>query len=451
MSEEWNELQASVEAGTLDVTIFSHPQGCRSYVISDRETGEALTLDVHLDFTDAVAGHIETSGLKLKYIVDTHTHADHPSGAGALAAKISAERVAHEKAGHTGVTNNPADGAKLTLGSSEITVRHAPGHTPDHMILVTDAAVFTGDSLFIGAVARTDFLGGDAGMLFDTLHETIMKLPDETMVLPGHDYQGKTQSTIGEERAGNPWLRLTDRDDFVRQLTANPPPRPANMDDLLRLNREGVDIPAKISAADAAKQVSAGGAVSVIDVRTGMEFETEHVEGSRHIPVDQVKSRAQEVMAVAAPRMIMCQSGRRAEQAAETLSAMGIGGLSVIEGGMNAFSPAGGDTVKGKQHMSLERQVRIIAGFIVVLGCALAWYVNPYCILISAFVGCGLMFAGITGTCGMALVLAKMPWNRVSTSSAGSAGGTCAASAPSACQASPPSACQAAPPETEEK
>src|SRR5690606_19277181 len=129
-----------------------------------------------------------------------------------------------------------------------VTVMHAPGHTPDHIVLRTDAAVFAGDTLLIGAVARTDFIGGDAGQLFDSLRRVFDGLPDETIVFPGHDYAGRSTTTIGVERSTNPWLQMKDRADFVAQLTANKPPRPANMDGLLRLNREGVAIPASVSA-----------------------------------------------------------------------------------------------------------------------------------------------------------------------------------------------------------
>jgi glyoxylase-like metal-dependent hydrolase (beta-lactamase superfamily II) len=108
-----------------------------------------------------------------------------------------------------------------------VTVRHAPGHTPDHLVLLSDGALFSGDTLLIGSVARTDFLGGDAGQLFDSLHRVTDDLPDETVVYPGHDYQGRTQTTLAEERTSNPWLGM-QREEFVRQLTANPPPQPAS-------------------------------------------------------------------------------------------------------------------------------------------------------------------------------------------------------------------------------
>jgi glyoxylase-like metal-dependent hydrolase (beta-lactamase superfamily II)/rhodanese-related sulfurtransferase len=431
----------------LDVVPFAHPQGCRGYLLADTASKEALALDVHLDSVHDTAERIKAEGWTLRTVVDTHTHADHPSGAGELAALFDATRVAHEKANHAGVTLNPKDGEEIKLGETVVTVRHAPGHTPDHMALVADGALFSGDSLFIGGVARTDFLGGDAGLLFDSVHKLLADLPETAVLFPGHDYEGRIQSTLADENAGNPWLQISDRAAFVQNLTANPPPRPANMDDLLRLNREGVDIPASIAAAEAIQQVSAGGAVSVIDVRTGAEYDGEHIPGVRLIPLDQIQARIDEVRAVAAPRLMMCRTGSRAAAARDALLKHHLSGMTVVDGGMVAYIEAGGDTVKGKGVISLERQVRIAAGSLVVLGVLLGAFVHPAFLILSGFVGCGLVFAGVTDTCGMGMMLSKMPWNQSKSSDgASSAGGTCAASLPGACAAAAPGQAETTPP-----
>ena len=440
------------EINGLQIVPFAHPQGCRGYLLADPVSKEALALDVHLDLVHDMAGRVTSEGWKLLYVVDTHTHADHPSGAGAFAALFGCVRIAHEKAHHAGVSLHPKDGETIQLGKLGITVRHAPGHTPDHMVLLSEGALFSGDSLFIGSVARTDFLGGDAGLLFDSLHTLTDSLPAETVLFPGHDYQGRTESTLGKERSENPWLRISDRGEFVRALTANPPPRPANMDDLLRLNREGVHIPATVSAAEAVRLVAAGGAASVIDVRTGAEFAGEHIPGSRHIPVDQIGGRASDVRAVPAPRLLLCRSGNRANLARKTLENEHVEGLTVIEGGLGAYVAAGGVTVKGKSVISLERQVRIAAGCLVLLGVLLGVLVSQAFLILSGFVGAGLVFAGVTDWCGMGMLLAKMPWNRAGAAdSAPAAGGTCSASQPGSCAASQPGSCAASTPPAAKK
>ncbi|MEI6211551.1 MAG: MBL fold metallo-hydrolase [bacterium] len=427
---------------SLLVVPFPHPQGCRGYLLADSASKEALALDVHLDLVDDMADQVKAEGWKLRYVVDTHTHADHPSGAGELAARFNSTRMTHEKALHAGVTAHPGDGEKIALGKLDITVRYAPGHTPDHLVLVADGALFSGDSLFIGGVARTDFLGGDAGQLFDSIHAMLTDLPGETVLFPGHDYQSRIESTLGQEKNANPWVQISDRAEFVQKLTANPPPRPANMDDLLRLNREGVHIPATMTAAEVVRRVAAGGAASVIDVRTGAEFESEHIPGSRLISLDQLEMRADQVRATAAPRLLLCRSGNRAGMARKTLEKLRVAGLCVIEGGLAAYVAAGGVTVKGRAIISLERQVRIAAGSLALLGVLLGAFVHPSFLILSGFVASGLIFAGLTDWCGMGILLSKMPWNQAcaSTGETPAGGGCCAAGPPAACAASAPPA-----------
>lgn len=433
--------------GSLRVVPFAHPQGCCGYLLADSASKEALALDPHLDLVHDMAERVKAEGWTLRCVVDTHTHADHPSGAGALAGLFNAVRRAHEKAGHAGVDAPLKDGDKIRLGQLEITARHAPGHTPDHLVLVADGALFSGDSLFIGGVARTDFLGGDAGQLFDTLHALLAALPGGTVLFPGHDYNKHDESTLEQEKRANPWLQIASRDEFVSKLTANPPPRPANMDVLLRLNREGVNIPATITAQDAARFVEAGGAYSVIDVRTGAEYAGEHIPGAHLVPVDQIEARLDEVRAVPAPRLLLCRSGGRAGMAKQALEKHHIAGLSVVEGGITAYAAAGGKTVKGKSVISLERQVRIGAGSLVLLGVLAGAFLHPAFLILSGFVGAGLIFAGVTDWCGMGLLLAKMPWNQVSAAGDAAAhGGTCAASLPGSCAANPPGSCAAGAP-----
>lgn len=434
---------ADSSIGALTVLPLLHPQGCRTYVLADPASRQAMAIDVHLDFVDAVAELVKQHGWSLPYVVDTHTHADHPSGSAALAERCSSTRIAHAKSQHRGVSRHPADGDTLHLGDVAVTVRHAPGHTPDHIVLLAEGAVFAGDTLLIGGVARTDFLGGDAGELFDSLHRVLDDLPDETIVFPGHDYQGRLRTTLGEERRSNAWFRMTDRSDFVRQLRANAPPRPANMDDLLRLNREGVAIPASISAAEAIRLVEAGGATSVIDVRTGGEFDGEHIRGSRLVPLDQIVQRADEVRATPAPRLLLCRVGNRAEMARQALAKLHVGGLTVVDGGLEAYRQASGELEIGKGMISIERQVRIGAGAMVIAGVALGIWVHPALLGLAAFVGMGLMFAGITDWCGMGLLLAKAPWNRGKTASEAGVATACAAAPPSCAASSPAGGCAA--------
>ena len=335
-------------AGVLCVQPLPHAQGCRGYLVFDPERREAAALDLHLDQVRQAAEALAAQDLRLRWVIDSHTHADHPSAAAPVAQQFGAVRVAHERARHHGATHAPRDGEALELGRGALTVRHAPGHTPDHLVLETEGAVFSGDSLFIGSVARTDFLGGNAGELFDTLARVFGPLPGSTVLFPGHDYAGRIESTLAHERATNPWLKVGARARFVEALSANPPPKPANMADLLRFNREGLPLPTRISAAEARARIEAGAAVSVIDVRTDPEVDAQMIPGSRQILLDTVVARADEVRAVPAPRLLLCKAGVRAARAQAALAALGIEGLVVIEGGIEAYKAAGGSVLPRK-------------------------------------------------------------------------------------------------------
>jgi rhodanese-related sulfurtransferase len=161
----------------------------------------------------------------------------------------------------------------------------------------------------------------------------------------------------------------------------------------------------------------AGSQVDLIDVRTPVEFREVHVTFAKNIPLDRldVGQMIAGRNAVTEPLYVICRSGKRGEQACEKLRSAGCTNVVNVEGGTLAYEAAGLPVVRGKKAISLERQVRIAAGFLVLTGAALGYFVHSYWIGLSAFVGAGLMFAGITDTCGMGMILARMPWNQVKT------------------------------------
>jgi len=169
-----------------------------------------------------------------------------------------------------------------------------------------------------------------------------------------------------------------------------------------------------------------GERVELIDVRTPAEFREVHVSFARNVPLDRLDPaaiRAELGEKCANPLYLICRSGARGKQACEKLAAAGMTNVVNVEGGTLACEAAGLPLVRGKKTISLERQVRIAAGALVLVGAVLGLLVHPYWVGLSAFVGAGLIFAGITDTCGMAMCLARMPWNQVeepcSTSTAG--------------------------------
>jgi rhodanese-related sulfurtransferase len=163
------------------------------------------------------------------------------------------------------------------------------------------------------------------------------------------------------------------------------------------------------------------GSALLLDVRTPAEFEDTHIEGAILHPITELKpDEVRRALDGKSSCIVICRSGGRATRAAEQICAANISGVSVMEGGMNAWLSAGLPTIEGTKTISLERQVRIAAGSLVLIGAVLGYVVNPGWIGLSAFVGAGLIFAGATDTCGMGLLLARMPWNtRGSTSTKG--------------------------------
>lgn len=151
----------------------------------------------------------------------------------------------------------------------------------------------------------------------------------------------------------------------------------------------------------------------LLDVRTPGEFEAEHIEGAYNVPLDTLGEHGPEIRAgVAAPVVLVCRSGQRARKAEDALKATGMDNLYVLDGGMNAWGSAGQPVHRGAPRMSLERQVRIAAGTLAATGGFLALFVNPLFAAIPAFVGSGLVFAGVTDTCAMGMLIAKLPHNR---------------------------------------
>lgn len=192
---------------------------------------------------------------------------------------------------------------------------------------------------------------------------------------------------------------------------------------------------AVITPAEFKQLCESGRPPELIDVRTPAEFRELHVSGARNVPLDRLDPqalRSETKAGFTAPLYVICRSGSRGKQACEKLTAAGWTDVVNVEGGTLACEAAGVPVVRGKKTISLERQVRIAAGSLVLLGAALAWTVHPYFIGLSAFVGAGLVFAGVTDTCGMAMMLARMPWNQVKDSRPNAPQGTasCCGSSP---------------------
>jgi glyoxylase-like metal-dependent hydrolase (beta-lactamase superfamily II) len=209
-----------------------------TYLLGCERTHRALLIDPVASEVDAYGALLGELGLQLTYTMETHVHADHITGSGLLRERLGSKSVVHRDAGAMCADLLVTDGVFLQLGDLEFRVRHTPGHTEGCISFVMSDRVFTGDSLFIGGCGRTDFQQGDAGRLYDSIHDKLFSLPPDALVYPGHDYAGKTVSTIRQERDSNPRLGGTrTRSEFIEIMKKLDLPYPKFIDQALPANQ----------------------------------------------------------------------------------------------------------------------------------------------------------------------------------------------------------------------
>jgi glyoxylase-like metal-dependent hydrolase (beta-lactamase superfamily II) len=205
----------------------------RTYIVADRDSGKAVIIDAVIENVERDLKTIKELGLTLTFAIETHIHADHITGASMIKDRTGARIVygGGVEGLVTGVDIFLRDGQELRFGNTTMKALATPGHTDSCTSYVLPGAVFTGDSILIRGNGRTDFQGGSAEKLFDSVRQKLFVLPDDTIVYPGHDYHGRVSSTIGEEKQFNEQLNLsTDRDTFVEIMNCRTMPRPAKMD-----------------------------------------------------------------------------------------------------------------------------------------------------------------------------------------------------------------------------
>lgn len=342
-----------------------------SYLVGSK--GEAAVVDPRRD-VDEYIEEAERHGLKIKYVVETHLHADFVSGHKELAERTGAEVVFGAKAEATVPHRAVEEGDELSVGDVTLRVIETPGHTPEGIsLLVADASangeppkVLTGDTLFVGDVGRPDLAGARgytteamAAMLYDSLHEKLLKLPDETEVYPAHgagsmcgrNISKETSTTIGEQRRFNYALRPMPREDFVKLMTADLPERPAYFERDAELNRAGaaplaeLQRPAALAPAEVARLAQSGEHV-ILDVRAADSFGGAHVSGSLNIGLGgQFASWAGSLITLGTPLLIVADSDEQIDEAVTRLARVGHERVvGYLDGGMRAWLDAGLET-----------------------------------------------------------------------------------------------------------
>lgn len=399
-------------------------EGCLGYVIADRDTRQAVIIDPRHDQVEEYLDLLKREGFELSLVIDTHTHADHLSGAAELKKRTGAQYGMLQGTLVSAADRALTDGEVIRLGETELEVIASPGHTPDSLTIAMDGNLFTGDTMLIGGSGRTDFMGGDAGELFDSFRK-FERFGDETIVWPGHDYQGRSHSTLGKERAHNLIYTAGGREAVIEKLSVRGP-LPQGMAEIITFNRKGSAPGAHIDCATCHGMLKDDPhALQLLDVRSPLEVSGEAIEGAWNIPLEELDKRISELNSARGTVVIVCETGNRALMAAQVLERRKYGNYKIMDGGMKAWIKAGLPHKRGRKVLSIMRQVQIGAGLLVLLGVALGTFVNPWFYVLSAFVGAGLTFAGATGFCGMALILNRLPWNKVTPTTGGGTSGGC--------------------------
>jgi len=318
-----------------------------TYLVADETSGQAMLIDPVRDQASRDLALLEELGLKLAYVLDTHVHADHVTGAGLLRERTGCKTVAGER-GPDSSDLRLRDGSTLRLGALEVQVLATPGHTDDSVSFRVGDELFTGDALLVRGNGRTDFQNGDAGALYDSLTRKLFVLPDRTRVWPGHDYKGYTVSTIGEEKRHNPRIAGKSREQFkeIMGKLGLPPPKyiqqavPANQE--LGLGSGPDHTSGRFAECEATEVAAMLGKVRVIDVREPHELSGDLgvIPGAESVPMRRFPEAAS-----AWPReqalLLVCRSGRRSREVCEKLADLGFTDLTNLRGGMLDYRERG--------------------------------------------------------------------------------------------------------------
>ena len=336
--------------------LFDAASSTYSYLLASRRGGEALIIDPVIEKVDRYIQLLSELELRLVKAVDTHLHADHITGLGALRDRTHCITVMGDRSRVDVVSMRVSDGDRLQIEGIDLEVLYTPGHTDDSCCFRTDDRVFTGDTLLIRGTGRTDFQNGDARAQYESIFGRLLRLPDETLVYPGHDYKGDTVSTIGEERRCNPRLQVKSVDEYVELMQnlklANPKMMdvavPANMK--VGLHQEEV---ARRGWARTAEQVIGlvgQPEVVLIDLRERAERERHGtIPGSLHVPYPTLEEHTApggmlHALATSTGKRLLfyCAFGERSAMAVQTAQDAGLCSSCHLQGGLAAWKAAGG-------------------------------------------------------------------------------------------------------------
>ncbi|WP_119389217.1 MBL fold metallo-hydrolase [Taklimakanibacter lacteus] len=334
------------------------PVSCTySYLIASRRGGEALIIDPVLEKVDRYLQLMKELDVHLVKAVDTHLHADHITGLGALRDRTHCITVMGEQSSVDVVSMRIADGDRLTIEGVSMDVIYTPGHTDDSYSFHMQDRVFTGDTLMIRGTGRTDFQNGDPRAQYESLFGRLLRLPDETMVFPAHDYKGDTVSTIGEEKAFNPRLQVKSVEEYAALMNSLKLGNPKMMDVAVPANmRQGLhqeEVARRGWAyrAKEARDIVGQPGVVLIDLREKDERKRHgSIPGALHAPYPElpenigVGGMLRKLAETEGHKQLLfyCAFGERSAMAVQAAQDAGIASARHIEGGIAAWKKAGG-------------------------------------------------------------------------------------------------------------
>ena len=328
--------------------------GCQSYLIGCGDTCAGALIDPEVRKIDRYRALAAQHGVRIQYIIDTHTHADHFSASKQLSEALGVPVIAHRLSPAPYVDLRVDEGDVIKIGNIRLTVLHTPGHTRDSMSLVGNDRIFTGDALLIGATGRTDLPTGDPEQLHDSLFGKILKLNKEMRISPAHIYKGAACSTIEEELRSNPRLQKRDKAEFVEMMRTLSLSMPEHLTEALRVNMSGGVSVAQILNEAAAQvpfmsmdevksRIEAGANdFIVLDVRERDSFDAGHIPSAQHLPRGLLELKVNEALPDPTVRIVTyCDFGKISTLAAATLRRMGFTRTVALDGGMKAWKEKG--------------------------------------------------------------------------------------------------------------
>ncbi|MGO9398502.1 MAG: MBL fold metallo-hydrolase [Xanthobacteraceae bacterium] len=340
--------------------LFDSISGTYTYLAASRHGGEALIIDPVLEKVDRYLQLVRELDLKLVKAVDTHLHADHVTGLGALRDRTHCITVMGEQTQADVVSMRVTEGDRIDIEGLSLDVLYTPGHTDDSYSYLLGGRVFTGDTLLIRGTGRTDFQNGSARAQFDSIFNKLLKLPNETLVYPAHDYKGDTVSTIGEEKLFNPRLQVKSVDEYVDLMNNLKLPNPKMMDVAVPANvHVGLhqdEISRKGWAISAVEALALCGKpdIAIVDLREKSERQRHGViPGSLHAPYPNLRDEISpggmlhELAAATGKRILFyCAFGERSAMAVQAAQDAGLTTARHIAGGIDAWKKASGSITR---------------------------------------------------------------------------------------------------------